>query len=272
MRITLSLTGGLLLGAIIFGSLADRALAGEVAATPTPRAVELAQADGPMVITPTPNSNAPQGIAPQSLPPGQMDNSNRYSRGTAPQGDQGGPGMPYAPGPNAEPYASSAQGDKGTYSLEEITAAGNNFFGKVTIGFARVIEYAFHRAGRPNGYILGNEAGGAFIAGLRYGEGVLYTKDAGNHRVYWQGPSLGYDFGAEGSKTMVLVYDLHSPGEIYNTFAGVEGSAYLIGGVGVTFLNRYDVTLAPIRSGVGLRLGANIGYLKYTREPTWNPF
>ena len=140
------------------------------------------------------------------------------------------------------------------------------------MGFARVVEYAFQRAGRPNGYILGEEAGGAFIAGLRYGEGTLYTKDAGDHRVYWQGPSIGYDFGAEGSKTMVLVYDLQSPGEIFATYPGVDGSAYFIGGVGITYLARGHVALAPIRSGIGLRLGANVGYLKYTREPTWNPF
>jgi len=119
--------------------------------------------------------------------------------------------------------------------------------------FARVVEYAFQRSGRPNGYILGEEAGGAFVAGLRYGEGTLYTKDAGSHKVYWQGPSVGYDFGAEASKTMVLVYDLHSPGEIFTTYPGIDGSAYFIGGLGITFLARGHVTLAP-------------------REPTWNPF
>ena len=160
----------------------------------------------------------------------------------------------------------------GTFGVEEIKDAGHRFFGSVSMGLAEAIEYTFHRAGRPNGYILGEEAGGAIIAGVRYGEGTLYTKDAGDHRVYWQGPSVGYDLGAEGSKTMVLVYDLQSPGDIYSTFAGVDGSAYLVGGVGVTFLARGHVILAPIRSGLGLRLGANIGYLKYTREPTWNPF
>lgn len=160
----------------------------------------------------------------------------------------------------------------GTFSPEEIKEAGHRFFGKVSMGFARVIEYTFQRAGRPNGYILGEEAGGAFIAGLRYGEGMLYTKDAGDHKVFWQGPSIGYDFGIEGSKTMVLVYDLRSPSEMFNTFSGVDGSAYFIGGVGVTFLKRDHVSLAPIRSGVGLRVGANLGFLKYTPQPTWNPF
>jgi len=170
------------------------------------------------------------------------------------------------------PYRPYVPPDRGTFSVEEIKETGQHFFGKVSMGFAHVVEYAFQRAGRPNGYILGEEAGGAIIAGLRYGEGVLYTKDAGEHRLYWQGPSVGYDLGAEGSKTMVLVYNLRAPGEIYSAFAGVDGSAYLVGGVGVTFLADSHVILAPMRSGLGLRLGANIGYLKYTREPTWNPF
>jgi len=135
-----------------------------------------------------------------------------------------------------------------------------------------VVEYAFKQQGRPNGYILGQEAGGAFVAGLRYGEGILYTKDAGTHRVYWQGPSIGYDAGAEGSKVMMLIYNLRDPEEIYQRFGGVDGSAYLVGGLGVTFQKSGPVIVAPIRSGVGLRLGANVGYLKYTRRPTWNPF
>lgn len=158
------------------------------------------------------------------------------------------------------------------YSDGEIMDAGHRFFGTVSSGLAKVIEYAFSQNGRPNGYILGEEAGGAFVAGLRYGEGILYTKDAGRHRVYWQGPSIGYDFGAEGSKTMILVYNLYGPDDIYGTFGGVSGSAYLVGGVGITFQTRDHVTLAPIRAGVGARLGANVGYLKYTRRPTWNPF
>jgi hypothetical protein len=195
--------------------------------------------DGPMVISPQPNAGA-----------------------------QSSPSPLYEPQPGPQPQA----GGDGTFSMDEIKGTGHRFFGKVSVGFAKVVEYAFQRSGRPNGYILGEEAGGAFIAGLRYGEGVLHTKDAGEHRVFWQGPSIGYDFGAEGSKTMVLVYDLRSPGEIFSTFPGVDGSAYFIGGVGITFLARNDIVLAPIRSGVGLRLGANVGYLKYTREPTWNPF
>jgi hypothetical protein len=214
-----------------------------------------AQTEGPMVITPQPTR-------PPAAPP--PSGQATY--------DSGGPGRPYEPAPGSGAYVPPEAQSSGTYSSEEILEAGHRFFGKVSMGFARVVEYAFQRAGRPNGYILGEEAGGAFVAGLRYGEGTLYTRDAGEHRVFWQGPSLGYDFGAEGSKTMVLVYDLRSPGEIFDTFAGIDGSAYFIGGVGITFLTRGHLALAPIRSGIGLRLGANIGYLKYTREPTWNPF
>ncbi len=171
-----------------------------------------------------------------------------------------------------EPYRGPDARQGRTYSQNEVIDTGHRFFGSVSTGLAKAIEYVFQQSGRPNGYILGEDAGGAFIAGLRYGEGTLYTKDAGNHKVYWQGPSLGYDFGGEGSKTMVLVYNLRDPSEIYHRFGGVQGSAYLVGGVSVQFQKYGDVVLAPIRSGIGLRLGANVGYLKYTRRPTWNPF
>lgn len=170
-----------------------------------------------------------------------------------------------------EPYAGPGY-DDGTYSSNEIVAAGHRFFGKITQGLAGVIEHAFQQQGRPNGYILGQDAGAAFIAGVRYGEGILYTKDAGNHRVYWQGPSIGWDAGGDGSKVMVLVYNLRHPDDIYRRFGGVNGSAYVVGGVGLTFQKNGDIVTAPIRTGIGLRLGANIGYLKYTRLPTWNPF
>jgi len=205
------------------------------------------------------------------------DNYRRYDDGQAvapPPSDGGGSGYgePYhAPG-EAGPPPHHAEDPNGGYSQNEIIAAGGRFFGPVSKGLASVVEYAFQQQGRPNGYILGQDAGGAFVAGLRYGEGTLYTKDAGSHPVYWQGPSIGYDFGGEGSKTMVLVYNLRDPSEIYERFAGVQGSAYVVGGVGIQWQQHGNVTLAPIRSGIGLRLGANVGYLKYTRTPTWNPF
>lgn len=170
----------------------------------------------------------------------------------------------------AAPQERAARGNG--YSQDEIVAAGHGFFGSVSKGLASVVEYAFQKSGRPNGYILGEDAGGAFVAGLRYGEGILHTRDYPPTKVYWQGPSLGYDFGAEGSRTMVLVYNLRHPSDIYHRFGGVQGSAYLVGGVSIQYQSHKHVTLAPIRSGLGVRLGANVGYLKYTRSPTWNPF
>ena len=204
--------------------------------------------------------------APTPLGP-QASGNPGYATPGAPEYSAYTPPPSYEGGQYAQP-----QSEDNTYSPEEILSAGHGFFGRVSTGLARVVEHAFSTSGRPNGYILGEEAGGAFVAGLRYGEGTLHTKDAGAHKVFWQGPSLGYDFGAEGSKTMVLVYNLRSLDDLYGRFAGVDGSAYFIGGVGLTFQKRDDITLAPIRSGVGLRLGANVGYLKYTRSPTWNPF
>ena len=126
--------------------------------------------------------------------------------------------------------------------------------------------------GLPNGYILGEEASGAFIGGLRYGDGTLYTRNAGDVRVFWEGPSLGFDAGADGARTMMLVYDLPQTGAIFNRFGGINGSAYLIGGFGMTALTGNHMVVVPIRSGIGLRLGANLGWLKFTDSPTWNPF
>jgi hypothetical protein len=212
---------------------------------------------------------APTVITPQ--PPAQDQNDKSYLPPERYTGQQQRYSAPPPPSAGAQPYA-EPRAEQQTYSDDEISAAGHRFFGRVSVGLARVIEYAFQKAGRPNGYILGEEAGGAFVAGLRYGEGTLYTKNAGEHKVFWQGPSIGYDFGAEGSKTMILVYNLRQVDDIYATYGGVDGSAYFIGGVGITFQTHRHVTLAPIRSGIGLRLGANVGSLKYTRRPTWNPF
>ena len=154
----------------------------------------------------------------------------------------------------------------------ELVNAGHRFFGTVSRGLATVIENAVSKWGLPNGYVLGEEAGGAFFGGLRYGEGMLYTKNAGDLKVYWQGPTLGWDFGGEGARTMMLVYNLPATEAIYQRFAGIDGSAYLVGGFGMTALTANDIVLVPIRSGIGLRLGANVGYLKFTPASTWNPF
>ena len=166
----------------------------------------------------------------------------------------------------------AAQAQPSSYPPGELINTGHRFFGEVSRGLAQVIEKAISIWGQPNGYILGQEAGGAFVAGLRYGEGTLYTKNAGDLRVFWQGPSVGFDAGGEGARTMMLVYSLPSTRAIYQRFAGVDGSAYLVGGVGMTALTSSGIVVVPIRSGVGLRLGANVGYLKFTPQATWNPF
>ncbi|WP_245440112.1 EipA family protein [Mesorhizobium sp. Z1-4] len=159
-----------------------------------------------------------------------------------------------------------------SYSMQEVVDAGHRFFGSTSGGLAAVVEKAFSSFGLPNGYVLGQEGSGALVGGLTYGEGQLYTKNAGDHVVFWQGPSLGWDFGGEGSRTMMLVYNLNSVPAIYQRFLGVAGSAYAVAGLGFNVLKRGDVLLVPIRTGVGARLGVNVGYLKLTQFPTWNPF
>lgn len=158
------------------------------------------------------------------------------------------------------------------YTLQEIIDAGHGFFGATSGALAGVVERLFEKYGLPNGYILGEEAGGAFVGGLRYGEGVLYTKNAGDHKVYWQGPSVGWDYGLDGNRTMMLVYNLPTIDFAYQRFYGISGSAFVVGGLGVTALARQGVYLAPIRTGIGARLGVNVGYLKLRRYPTINPF
>lgn len=160
------------------------------------------------------------------------------------------------------------------YSSDEIISAGHHFFGGISKGIASVVEKAANQWGQPNGYILGEEAGGAFIGGLRYGDGTLYTKDAGDLRVFWQGPTIGVDLGADGARTMMLVYNLPRTDAIYQQFNGIAGAAYLVAGFGMTALTSGDehMVVVPIRSGLGLRLGYNVGYLKFAASPTWNPF
>lgn len=174
----------------------------------------------------------------------------------------------------AVPGLALAQGGSrpGTFSSNEILDAGHRFFGSVSRGLAQVVERAVSQWGQPNGYILGQEGGGAFIGGLRYGEGTLYTKNAGDLRVYWQGPSIGWDIGGDGDRTMMLVYGLPATEAVYQRFAGVDGSAYIVGGFGMTVLSANNIVIVPIRSGVGARLGVNVGYLKFTPRATWNPF
>jgi hypothetical protein len=168
--------------------------------------------------------------------------------------------------------AAPARADSSQYTMQEIVDAGHGFFGSTTGGLAKVTEQAFKRYGLPNGYILGQEGAGSFVLGATYGEGELYTKNAGQHTLFWQGPSIGLDYGGEGSRVMMLVYELPRVNSIYNRFGGVSGQAYIVAGFGMTVLKHKDVLIVPIRTGVGARLGVNVGYLKMTRKATWNPF
>lgn len=164
----------------------------------------------------------------------------------------------------------SAEADA-TYTEDEIVAAAKGFFGATTEGLAKVIEKVFGELGEPNAYIIGEEVSGAVGVGLRYGNGELRYKDGASQKVYWQGPSVGFDIGGNASKVFTLVYKLRTSTDLFKRYPGVEGSYYFIAGLGLNYLRSDPVTLAPIRTGVGLRAGANFGYMHFTREKTWNP-
>ncbi len=168
--------------------------------------------------------------------------------------------------------AQAQSGRPKKFETRELVESGHQFFGTISRGLAQAVEAAGRRWGQPNAYILGQEASGAFFAGLRFGEGTMYTRNVGDRPMYWQGPSLGFDAGADGDRTMMLVYNLPSTDAIYRRFGGLDGSAYLVGGFGFTALGADDIIVVPIRSGVGARLGVNLGYLKFTPASTWNPF
>ena len=159
-----------------------------------------------------------------------------------------------------------------TYSQDELVDAVSDFFGVTAEAAASVLERVFSDLGRPVGYVAGEEVAGAVGVGLRYGEGYLTMKNGVREKVYWRGPSIGFDTGGNASRVFVLVYNLDDPDRLFQRYPGVEGSAYLIAGMGVNYQRADDVTLAPIRSGVGLRAGANVGYLAYSRRRAWLPF
>jgi len=158
------------------------------------------------------------------------------------------------------------------YSKDEILQKATRFFGKTTAGLAKGIERVFADFGKPNGIITGEEFSGSFFIGLRYGKGILDQKKAEQWPVFWQGPSVGFDFGGNASKVFTLVYNLKKPGDLYRRFPSIDGSLYYVAGVGLNYQQAGDVVLAPIRTGVGLRAGANIGYLHYSQEHSWLPF
>ena len=159
-----------------------------------------------------------------------------------------------------------------TYDKKEINRAANDFFGEASAALANVIEKAFADKGRPIGYITGVEGGGAFIIGARWGSGKLSHRIEGDSDIYWRGPSIGVDFGGNVAKTFALVYNLHDVEELYGRFPAVEGSLYFIGGVGIHYIKKGDIIIAPIRVGIGFRAGANLGYLRFSKTKSIFPF
>ena len=201
----------------------------------------------------------------------------RWKTTTAPAAKAPDPAKVLRPAPRRDanawqPLPPSAAPPERTFSIAEIRNASRGFFGTISGSLAGILEHAFSKLGRPSAYVLGKEGGGAFLAGVRYGEGKLFTRYGAVRTVYWHGPSIGYDVGAAGSRTMFLVYNLRHANNLFAAFSGIDGSAYLVGGVGITFLTDGHVVMAPIRSGIGLRLGASIGYVRFTPRRTWNPF
>jgi hypothetical protein len=180
------------------------------------------------------------------------------------------------PPPNTQPsYPSNGPtggGASNTYSQDEIVTGVSDFLGVTAEAAGAAVERLFAKNGRPTAYIAGEEGSGAFVLGARYGRGLLYMKDKPPMEVFWQGPSAGWDFGGNASRVFTLCYNLQVPETIFQRFPGVEGTAYLVGGLGVNYQRANDITLAPIRAGVGLRLGANVGYLSYSRKRHAWPF
>lgn len=168
--------------------------------------------------------------------------------------------------------APEAPSELQTYTREEILNSAKSFFGGTTSELAGLVERVFSEFGAPVAYIEGEEGSGAFIVGLRYGQGYLQYKGGGRGPVFWQGPSVGYDFGGNASKVFTLVYNLRNTEQLFQRFPGVDGSLYVVAGLGLNYQRTGEVTLAPIRTGVGLRAGANVGYVHYTREPSYLPF
>ena len=183
-----------------------------------------------------------------------------------------GPGSPPPPSPSASANPSYSTGQAETYSRDEIVNNVSDFMGVTAEAAGGAIERAFKENGRPTAYIAGEEASGAFFGGARYGRGLLYMKNRPPIEVFWQGPSVGWDFGGNASRVFTLCYNLQYPEVIFQRFPGVEGSAYLVAGLGVNYLRSDEVTLAPIRAGVGVRLGANVGYLGFSRHRRTLPF
>ena len=211
---------------------------------------------------------APTAAPAPASPPAPVQGQLPPSAPAAPAGEPAAPAVPSVPASAGTAPAQPGQ----TYRKDDLIGAAEGVFGKGAKGLAELIEDLLKKQGEPNGYIVGREAGGAFIFGVRYGSGTLYHKVEGQKPVYWTGPSLGIDAGANASSTFVLVYNLYNTDDLYKRFGSGEGQAYLLGGFQVSYLRDGDRVLIPVRSGAGLRLGLNAGYMKFTPKKNWVPF
>jgi hypothetical protein len=222
-------------------------------------------------LAPVPASEAGYGTnvaPPADTPPGQPADATANPADLPPPAADAGappPAAGCAPGP-------SVAGPSTTYHQKDVLAAAENVFGKGAEGLAKAMEKIFKDNGEPNAYIAGREAGGAIVVGLRYGSGTMTHKVEGNCPVFWTGPSVGFDLGANAAKVFVLVYNLYDTHDLYHRFGAIEGQAYFIGGFTFAYLRRNDVVLVPVRLGVGFRLGANVGYMKFSEKSKWMPF
>ncbi len=221
--------------------------------------------------------DAPQQTAPQTAPQTAAPQVSTQAPQPAAQSPQAAPTpeaeMQAAPAAQTPPPAPPQDPEeRKKYNRQEVQREVEGFFEGGSKGLAEIVSRPFDKYGKPNGFIKGNEGSGALIVGLRYGEGMLYLKGKKPIKIYWQSPSIGFDLGANASKVFTLVYNMDDPKQIFQRFPGVNGSAYIVGGFGMTYLQSGDIVLAPIRFGVGLRLGANVGYQVYTPEQSLNPF
>jgi hypothetical protein len=177
-----------------------------------------------------------------------------------------------APAASVDPALARTSVAEGTFERDDLLSAAEGVFGKGAEGLAGMIEKILSEQGRPNAYIAGREAAGAFVVGVRYGSGVMTHRVEGQRPVYWTGPSVGFDVGGDANKVFVLVYNLYDSQELYRRFPAAEGRVYFVGGFAATYLRRGDVVLIPVRMGVGWRLGANLGYMRFSETSKWLPF
>lgn len=227
--------------------------------TATAQAQAQAQAEAPAPATAPAEPTVDSTFGDFAAPPAATETAPAVAAEVAAEGD-------------IAPVTTAAQAAGDTYGQDDLIGAAEGVFGKGAEGLAKLIEDLLRKQGEPNGYIVGREAGGAFIVGARYGSGTLHHKVEGTQKVYWTGPSIGFDAGANASNTFVLVYNLYDTEDLFKRYPAGEGQAYFVGGLNASYLRRGDVVLIPIRVGAGLRLGVNAGYMRFSKEQRWSPF